>query len=65
MKKERMEHFNSVIRKCNCCGKTFIPTYGWVYRDIPRSKWYCKYSCMRKDTADIPFKNKPTTPYTF
>ncbi len=58
-------HDHQIIRKCSVCGKTFIPTYGWVYKDARRGKWYCKYSCMREDTKDYEFKNMPTTPYTY
>ena len=58
-------HDHAIIRTCAVCGKTFIPTYEWTYKDKQHGKWFCKYSCMRKYMADIPFKNKPTSPYTY
>lgn len=65
MKRPRGMHDKMIMRKCDVCGKNFIPTYKWVYRDRQHSKWYCKYSCMREDMKDYEFRNKPTSPYTY
>lgn len=35
---------------CDCCGKNFIPTAQYAYKEMYRgyTKWFCKYSCMLK-----------------
>jgi hypothetical protein len=37
-------------RKCACCGKKFIPTAQWTYKEWygEKLKWFCKYTCMLK-----------------
>lgn len=48
--------FKSVI--CEKCGKSFIPTYEWVYKD--NEKYYCSWTCYnhRNDfKKDQPNKN--------
>lgn len=46
------------IRKCSHCGKTFIPTPQWIYRNIQTTKWYCSYTCFRTDSIHhTKFKN--------
>ena len=33
-------------RRCPVCGKEFVPTSQWVYRD--RVAWFCSYGCKRQ-----------------
>lgn len=62
--KNDLNVFIGKLKACPICGKNFIPTVGWVYRDIQKSRWFCSYTCWRKaggDGNDKKFKNKPTT----
>jgi uncharacterized OB-fold protein len=37
-----------VEKKCDRCGKVFIPTYNYAWRDKKRKKWYCSYTCKQR-----------------
>lgn len=62
--------FREVV--CKRCGKTFIPTYGWVYKEY--DKYYCSFPCYNHrndDKPQIPIKesdkvrvNKKVEQYT-
>lgn len=43
--------------KCEMCGKTFIPTYEWVYRTY--DKYYCSYHCYNHRHDVKPEINEP------
>lgn len=48
--------FNTAVyskkKICDTCGKEFLCTPDWVYRD--GSKFYCTYSCKyKKSRADV------------
>lgn len=38
------------------CGKSFVPTYGWLYKLQSRKNgkisYYCSYTCWRKAGGD-------------
>lgn len=43
------------IEKCKICGKTFIPTYKYLYKLKDRNQktiYYCSYTCWKKDGGD-------------
>lgn len=37
-------------RVCPICGRTFIPTYKWVYKKYINGDYvyYCRYNCFQK-----------------
>ena len=37
-------------RKCELCGKTFVPRPHWFYK--LKGKYYCNYNCWRKAGGD-------------
>lgn len=39
-------------RICPICGKEFLPTPDWLFRNTRRSLWFCSYSCKRKFDTD-------------
>lgn len=55
--------FNIHTRRCPQCGKKFIPTASWAYKNVKRKKIWCSWKCLREDEAGIPPhvppKNKP------
>lgn len=48
-KKEKpvCDHFLKDV-ECSKCGKTFIPTYAWVYKETREKKtlFYCTWTCF-------------------
>jgi len=42
------------VYECPICGKKFIPTANYLYklRSIHGVKYYCSYTCWRKDGGD-------------
>lgn len=38
------------IKTCPICGRTFIPTYRWVYKKFNKHDYdyYCRYNCFLK-----------------
>ena len=43
---------NSHTRRCPQCGKEFVPTSQWAYRN--KTKTWCSWKCLREDEAGIP-----------
>lgn len=42
-------------KKCDLCGKNFIPTFHWLYKIKKSGKktlYFCSYSCYRKMGGD-------------
>lgn len=42
-------------KKCDLCGKNFVPTYYWLYKIKKYAKktlYFCSYSCYRKMGGD-------------
>lgn len=53
---------NIHTRRCPQCGKEFIPTSQWAYRN--KTKTWCSWKCLREDEAGIPphVPEKPKKP---
>ena len=48
-----MNHtLNIHTRRCPQCGKEFVPTSQWAYRN--KTKTWCSWKCLREDEAGIP-----------
>ena len=43
---------NIHTRRCPQCGKEFVPTSQWAYRN--KTKTWCSWKCLREDEAGIP-----------
>ena len=58
-----MNHtLNIHTRRCPQCGKEFVPTSQWAYRN--KTKTWCSWKCLREDEAGIPphVPEKPKKP---
>ena len=33
-------------KRCDLCGKSFIPTYEYVYHDKKQGGWFCSWTCF-------------------
>jgi len=53
---------NIHTRRCPQCGKEFVPTSQWAYRN--KTKTWCSWKCLREDEAGIPphVPEKPKKP---
>lgn len=53
---------NIHTRRCPQCGKKFVPTSQWAYRN--KTKTWCSWKCLREDEAGIPphVPEKPKKP---
>lgn len=53
---------NIHTRRCPQCGKEFVPTSQWAYRN--KTKTWCSWKCLREDEAGIPphVSEKPKKP---
>jgi len=50
-----MNHtLNIHTRRCPQCGKEFIPTASWAYKNVKRKVLWCSWKCLREDEAGIP-----------
>jgi len=60
-----MNHtLNIHTRRCPQCGKEFIPTASWAYKNVKRKVLWCSWKCLREDEAGIPphVPEKPKKP---
>jgi len=55
---------NIHTRRCPQCGKEFIPTASWAYKNVKRKVLWCSWKCLREDEAGIPphVPEKPKKP---
>ena len=45
---------NIHTRRCPQCGKEFVPTASWAYKNPKRKVLWCSWKCLREDEAGIP-----------
>lgn len=50
MAKKEKKELDFFLREVSCgkCGKTFVPTYSWVYKETRNDKtqYYCTWTCF-------------------
>lgn len=50
MAKKEKKELDFFLREVSCgkCGKTFVPTYSWVYKETRKDKtqYYCTWTCF-------------------
>ena len=49
----------TVVKTCRVCGKRFIPTHEWAYKN--NHEFYCRYSCYRQAGGDSGGKDRRYT----
>lgn len=48
------------LRKCDDCGKEFIPASQHLYKlnKEGRTRWYCSYTCWKRNGGDNKHRGK-------